>query len=313
MARKKKETVEFRFYEIPQGEEALVLCGDSWVRIYGHDETNLHFHNLMEIGICRYGVGTMQFDNEKWRYSEGAITIIPENFPHLTVSEGQEKNFWEYIFFDLRAVVAELFPNDPIYQSEVVNTLSAGAYIANDRLEKEIVGIIDTIIDEYKEKKPFYQKMIKLHLHGLVMRIMRRSEVVPLESNNSSKGTNLVQITDALEFINANFDKDIKAKELAEICNMSETHFRRVFESHINMPPMDYVNLIRVQKACDLLKKTNNPMDVVAAKCGYTTTSTFNRNFKKFLDTSPYQWKINPGNYENKLLNYRVSALKGWE
>lgn len=35
MAKKKKDTVEFRFYEVPQGEAALVLCGESWVRTYG--------------------------------------------------------------------------------------------------------------------------------------------------------------------------------------------------------------------------------------------------------------------------------------
>jgi AraC-like DNA-binding protein len=60
------------------------------------------------------------------------------------------------------------------------------------------------------------------------------------------------------------------------------------------------------------MKKSNDSMETVAAKCGFATTSTFNRNFKKFLDTSPYQWKIDPTNYERKLLNYNISALKGW-
>lgn len=53
-------------------------------------------------------------------------------------------------------------------------------------------------------------------------------------------------------------------------------------------------------------------MDMVAQKAGFATTSTFNRNFKKFLNTSPYQWKINPENIEKKLLDYNVSVLKGW-
>ena len=57
---------------------------------------------------------------------------------------------------------------------------------------------------------------------------------------------------------------------------MSETHFRRVFESYMNMSPMDYINLMRVQKACDIMKKTNDSMDVVAQKVGFTTTSISN-------------------------------------
>ena len=51
MAKRKKDTMEFRFYELPQGESALVLCGESWKRVYGHEEFHLHFHNLLEIGI----------------------------------------------------------------------------------------------------------------------------------------------------------------------------------------------------------------------------------------------------------------------
>ena len=67
-----------------------------------------------------------------------------------------------------------------------------------------------------------------------------------------------------------------------------------------------------MRKAYQKAEKTNDPMDVVAQKVGFTTTSTFNRNFKKYLNTSPYQWKISPENYERKLLNYNISALKGW-
>ena len=54
MGKRRKNTMEFRFYEVPQGEKALVLYGEKWDRVYGHEECFLHFHNLMEIGICRY-------------------------------------------------------------------------------------------------------------------------------------------------------------------------------------------------------------------------------------------------------------------
>ena len=53
MGKKKKDTIELRFYEIPQNEYVLALLGENWIRDYGHDEVHLHFHNLMEIGVCR--------------------------------------------------------------------------------------------------------------------------------------------------------------------------------------------------------------------------------------------------------------------
>ena len=311
MVRKKKDTMEFRFYEIPQGESALVLYGESWVRVYGHDEFHLHFHNLTEIGICRYGDGDMYLDNDVCRYQNGTLTVIPENFPHITVSDGENANFWEYVFFDMKSIVEELFPGNPVYQSQVIESLNKSAFISDEKKDKAIADIINLMIDEAKNKKPYYQKKISLQLKALIIELVRKGDV-SLEEEQPVKGTNMAQIAAALDYINKNYDKPIKAIELANICSMSETHFRRIFEEYINMSPMDYVNLIRIQRACDLMKKTNDSMDLVAVKCGFSTTSTFNRNFKKYLNTSPYQWKINPGNYEHKLLNFRISALKGW-
>ena len=312
MSRKKKDTMEFRFYEIPQGEAALVLCGDNWVRVYGHDEFHLHFHNLLEIGVCRYGQGLMHFDQDKIRYEQGSITIIPENYPHVTISDGEERNFWEYIFIDLRSVVEEIFPENCVLQNNVLNAIGKRAILTSSREDTHIAGIIDAIVDETVNRRPLHQEMEKLHVKALVMELIRREDIVSSESENLVKGTNMEQIAAGLDYINKNYNRPIKVKDLAEICGMSQTHFRRLFEEYINMTPMDYVNLIRVQRACDMMKKSNASMEIVAEKCGFIAMSTFNRNFKKFLNTSPYQWKINPDNYEGKLLNFRISALKGW-
>ncbi len=78
------------------------------------------------------------------------------------------------------------------------------------------------------------------------------------------------------------------------------------------MKPMEYINLVRVQMACEYMKKHDDPMEIVAIKAGFATTSTMNRNFRRVLEISPYQWKSHPENYHGKLLNYKISAYKGW-
>ena len=65
-------------------------------------------------------------------------------------------------------------------------------------------------------------------------------------------------------------------------------------------------------EACDLIDKTDISMEDVAEKVGFITPSTFNRNFRRIIGTSPYQWKKRPDNHEGKLLEYKISALKGW-
>jgi len=311
MAKKKKETMEFRFYEIPQGDAALVLAGENWVIRYGHEEFRLHFHNLMEIGICRRGIGDLYLNEDVTKYYTDSMTFIPENYPHTTISDGDDANAWEYLFIDVKSVIAELFPDNIAYQTQLIETINKRAVLTTRTSSPRIAGLIDSIIEESTSQKPFSQRIMKAYVQALVMELIRRNDLSNIQEN-SVRSNGISQITRALEYVEKNYDKPLKAEELAAISSMSETHFRRVFESNINMAPMDYVNLIRVQKACEIMKKSDDSMDVIASKCGFVTTSTFNRNFKKFLGTSPYQWKINPQNYEHKLLNFRISALKGW-
>ena len=267
MAKRKKDTMEFRFYELPQGESALVLCGESWKRVYGHDELHLHFHNLLEIGICREGDGNMYLDEDIYQYHDGDITFIPENFPHVTVSYGEVVNFWEYIFIDLRSVIEEMFPNNAAFQNDAVSTISKKAFMTNVYQSPVVAGYINSIIRETNEHKEYSQRTIKLLVQGIVIELLRKYDELPEEDNDVVKGTNMSQIATALDYMNKHYSETIKAGELSSLCNMSETHFRRLFESYINMPPMEYLNLIRVQKACELMKKTNEPMELIAQKC----------------------------------------------
>lgn len=47
MAKRKKDTMEFRFYELPQGESALVLCGESWKRVYSRSSLQRELQDLL--------------------------------------------------------------------------------------------------------------------------------------------------------------------------------------------------------------------------------------------------------------------------
>lgn len=313
MKRKKAETMEFRFYDVPQNEYVLALLGESWIREYGKDVTGFHFHNLMEIGYCRSGEGELILDGQAVRYQPDMISIIPANYPHTTVSEGL--SFFEYLFFNPAQLVSELYPENEAYRRRILEKLNRRALLLKGQENRSMVMIAGMIMEEMRGKQSNYIDSVRGLLLALLTEILRvndREEYSQASGINVHRGSGAAKISAALEYVETEYAGFVRVEDLAKVCHMSETHFRRVFEICMNMSPVDYVNLIRIQKACELMKKTNDPMDIVAQKVGYSTTSTFNRNFKKILGTSPYQWKINPENYEHKLLNYRITALKGW-
>lgn len=312
MGKRKKDTMELRFYDVPQNEYVLALVGESWIREYGHDEPNMHFHNLYEIGYCRDGNGELVLDETSCAYQPGMVSLIPQNYPHTTLSKlGEGPSYWEYLFFDPMTMLVELYPKDGTYQRELLQRLGRQAYFVKEEDNAVLAMQVKLILDEMREKKPRYRENVNAMLRILVVELLRLMESTDDGADKRRKVSN-TQILPALEYVKVEYAKAIRIEELAKICHMSETHFRRVFENCMNMSPMDYINLTRVQNACELMTKTDDSMDIVASKVGFATTSTFNRNFKKFLNTSPYQWKISPENYEGRLLNYNISALKGW-
>ena len=84
-----------------------------------------------------------------------------------------------------------------------------------------------------------------------------------------------------------NFHESIRIEELADVCHISETHLRRIFQESMRMPPVEYINWVRIRAACKELRKTNASVSDIALHCGFTTISTFNRNFRKILGVSP--------------------------
>ena len=50
----------------------------------------------------------------------------------------------------------------------------------------------------------------------------------------------------------------------------------------------------------------------IAEKCGYYTSSTFNRNFHKTVGMTPEEWRKKPENFERKLLEFNVHSEEGW-
>ena len=102
------------------------------------------------------------------------------------------------------------------------------------------------------------------------------------------------------------------AEELAAMCHISETHLRRVFRDCMQMSPVEYINWVRIRTACGELKRTNDTVGDIAVRCGFSTLSTFNRNFHRIMGISPQQWRKDPEHFEQKLLKYDIKAEKGW-
>jgi len=314
MKNKSNLQLDFRYYDMPHRDSVLVFTGENWKREYGVETPNqLHFHNIIEIGICKDGYGHMMYeDGREENFEPGMISIIPRNKPHNTVSIKGTIGYWEFIFFDEEYYLDSKYGHDPLFLETIKKRINSRTLLLKSQNCAPLSQAIEGIVREYIGKSSYSKELMHSYI-DTILALVARENVEFEKGNAEARRSNDKKIIDVITYVDKHYMEEITIANLADYCNMSETNFRRRFSTYMNMSPVDYVNVIRIRKACSLLRDTDYSMDVIAEKVGYTTPSTFNRNFRHFVGTSPYQWKKENIKDVNKTLKLKVSAHKGWE
>lgn len=305
--------MEYRYYRMPEGRKVFALLGEKWVQHYGRDIDYLHFHNYMEIGYCYEGTGTLTLGKKNYRFNGGEFTVIPQNYPHTTNSEDDTVSRWEYLFVDAEGILQEICGHNPIRQERMSRRLNSRALFLKEKDYPSLGGEVRRILDIMRNTEEFYQEEAAGLLTALLAGIARNNqETSEKEESGLEESKFSVMIAQTLQYISTHYAEPIKVKELASMCHISETHFRRIFSSYMNMSPLEYINQVRIRMACEHLKRTDEPIAEIAVKCGFSTNSTFNRNFKQLLGVTPMEWRKRPENYERQLLKFEIHSEEGW-
>ncbi len=102
----------------------------------------------------------------------------------------------------------------------------------------------------------------------------------------------LKRISPAVEFIHAHYtDIEFPYSDMAKICNMSESYFRRIFFKCFKCSVTSYIKKLRIEYACEMLiSEQKNSISEIAEKCGYENIFYFSRVFKDTLGISPSEY-----------------------
>ncbi len=315
MSRKKrKPKIEYRYYRMPDGRKVFALLGEKWVQHYGRNIDFLHFHNYMEIGYCYEGSGTLTLGKRDYRFEGGEFSVIPQNYPHTTNSDDDTVSRWEYLFVDAEAILRSVGGGtSPMRTERIIRRLNLKAQFLKEKDYPELGRQVRRILDVMRGREEFYEEEATGLLTAFFSGIARNNqEDDKREESGMEESKFSAMITHVLEYISEHYGEPIKVKELANICHISETHFRRIFSSYMNMSPLEYINQVRIRMACEHLKRTDESVADIALKCGFSTNSTFNRNFRQFMGVTPMEWRKRPENYERQLLKFEVHSEEGW-
>lgn len=95
------------------------------------------------------------------------------------------------------------------------------------------------------------------------------------------------QLQQVLDYIDAHLEEEIKLTDLARLLDISQYHFSRLFKQSLGKSPYQYLLQQRVERAKQLLKKTDRLITDIALACGFNSHSHLSKQFRQLTGITP--------------------------
>ena len=310
---------KLKFLQIPGGEDVLAFLGSKWIKQYGADKNGRpddtgHYHNLLEIGICRWGRGTVILGKQEMEYTEDTILITAKNHLHNIISNPGVKSYWEFIYINpadfLRA-------QHEFGKRELERNMRKIESVQIKKQRKEIplfAQELECLMDQIRTQEYGYRACVKGLVYTLLMEIVKITSMESLEikSVQNPNWDKLKKIELAMQYVDTHYAEEIRISDIANAAYISESYLRRIFVENYNMSPLRYVNFVRIDFACKILRDQALNINEVAQKVGFDNTSTFIKNFKKIVGKTPKQWRKEVDLNNHTTDAYKNGAQKWW-
>jgi AraC family transcriptional regulator len=99
------------------------------------------------------------------------------------------------------------------------------------------------------------------------------------------------QVARVVKYIDANLGEKIMLPHLAEVIQISASHFSKKFRSTLGQTPHAFLLRRRIERARELIRETDWPLCQIALDCGLTDQAHLSKLFRRIVGVSPSAWR----------------------
>lgn len=156
------------------------------------------------------------------------------------------------------------------------------------------IGVHDRILDLFLEaidllrrEPPNYQMLMGTLAMYLIAHVVSISDQ---RTNEDRSATEVIR--EAKRWLARNPLQRENLDKLASRLNMSYSAFRQLFKYETGFSPNQFALEIKINKACDLLARTDLPINQIAQQCGMESIYYFSRLFKQKIGLAPTTYRL---------------------
>jgi len=166
-------------------------------------------------------------------------------------------------------------------------------YRVNLNYEEIINPLLSELLEVWKIKPLNYKIKARGILNDLLLEVTNKTMKKFLLNEK------FTEIYSTIEYINANYNKNINLDDVALMAGYSSSHYRKKFKEYLGISPQKYIENIRIDSAKEMIKSEMFTFSEIAEKLGYCDIYHFSKDFKKNTGITPKQYQIDGEKYEN--------------
>lgn len=126
----------------------------------------------------------------------------------------------------------------------------------------------------------YYYKSMSVVYEILYEMLLKSKKYIPSSSYK--------KISDGVEYIKKHlYDKNIDYYMPSKLCGISYTYFKKLFIENFGVPPIQYVNALRLERAEELILTNQYSVNKIAELCGFENVYYFSKKFKEKYQYAP--------------------------
>ncbi len=241
-----------------------------------------HWHEECMIIYIEKGNAVIHCNSQSITAAAGDLIIINSNDMHYV--ENCCTHLIEcYLLVDFNFLRSH---TDDVCQLKYIAPLLQNRVRFQNKIEDPaLIQLVLELFREYQQKLPGFELLIKAGLYHILVLLLRRYTV---PAGDEVQHRRQHQLRPVLEYIAAHYERKITLKELADMANMSGPHLCRLFKTITGLPPVAYINQLRINAAMKLLQQQHMlPVCEIALSVGFNDSNYFSRLFKRYKNISP--------------------------
>lgn len=249
-----------------------------------------HSHRHYELHLMVSTKGKVFVGDFIGRYEPGQLTLIGPNLPHNWVTD---KSYSPValrdmvILFDHQSIekLISAFPE----ASEILNTLEMSR--SGLELHKFDPELAKSLFIAVRDSKGIDRLMAFLKLLDQINRWAEKKILSTHKNPLTLSSSAQTKINEAVKFITDHYQDDLSLKKVADLVNMSESSFSRHFQKATSNKFVEFVNRVRIGKACILLADTDIQISSICFEVGFKNITNFNRQFVRLKKQTPGDYR----------------------